>query len=620
MLQKVMDFISMNYMKLFFLLIFFTLCDAKPIIIDSHTKEINLLSQSEIYIDHSRKLTIEQIKNSNIAFEKNEKNLLGFGYSPNFDVWIRFTLYNNTNKNIERILEYANALTTDILFFDEKNSVKDGLFHAENRNTINPIFNISLNANESKTYYVKASSYITSLIVKLNLLDTSHFYSKEIQHQFILALFFGAMIILGLYNLFIYFFTKDISYLYYVLYLVGIIVHHLMYVGISSIYLLNSQWMHYAVSSASIFIAFPIFALALFSKSFLRTQQYPKINIGINIFLLLIPISVIIFLSTDQFNKYRNILSLCLIIYLILITTYATLKKNRQAYFILFGWFIVSLSIVFMYLSSTGIFSIYKYFSYIVEVCLVMEAIIFSIALADRINQLQKDKALANERLIVQQQDEQKRLAVQVEEKTQDLKIALDEKGLLLKELNHRVKNNMQTIVSLVRLQSDEVEDERSKNIFITIQNRLNAMSHLHELLYTQDNISHVNAYEYFDILIEELKESYTNEVNINFDINTNLKMEEAIYCGLILNELVSNSFKYAFEEGKGEIDIQLKKIENQFHLNIKDNGIGYIQSAPTNSLGLILVDTLAKHQLKGKIEIDSSNGVSVQITWSDHG
>lgn len=222
---------------------------------------------------------------------------------------------------------------------------------------------------------------------------------------------------------------------------------------------------------------------------------------------------------------------------------------------------------------------------------------------------------------IQQKKSEKERLSKQVDEKTKDLQIALDDKALLLKELNHRVKNNMQTIVSMIRLQNDKVDDEKLSNIFTTIQNRINAMSHLHELLYQQDNITKVDASEYFELVIEELKSSFfDNNILINYDIKTNLVLDQAIYCGIILNELVTNSFKYAFPNGEGKIDIQFFKKDSKNCLIIEDNGVSYDVNKPTSSLGLTLVNRLVKRQLKGEINIDVSNGVKVQIIWEDNG
>ncbi len=458
------------------------------------------------------------------------------------------------------------------------------------------------------------------MIVKLNLWNNDEFYAKEIKHQIILALFFGAMAVLALYNLFIFFFTKDISYFYYVLYIFGIILHQLFYVGFAGLYIFENETLKTAFTNASFIVAFPAIALGLFTKSFLQTVQYPKFNKGLIFLLFAVPAMIVLFQTIDGFNKYRNLLTITLFLYLVLISIYAALKRNKQAYYILFGWMVVLLATVLMYLSSTGIFDIYQYYKYVIETAFISEAVIFSIALAERIKDLQKEKDEINRKLISQQKEEKDRLKIQVAEKTKDLKEALDEKGLLLKELHHRVKNNMQMIISLIRLQADEISDKKILDIFTTIQNRINAMSHLHELLYKQDNISHINAYEYFDKMIDELKDSYENEnIKIVLDIGCELKMEQAIYCGLILNELVTNSFKYGFDEEGGTVRIILKKDDKQYKLCICDDGSGYNQKEDKNSLGLLLVDTLVDKQLKGDIDIKTDDGVQVNIVWSDN-
>lgn len=611
----------MFYLKIIFLLLFSSTLFANVIDINEETKTLDILSKSEIYIDKNKNLTFEDIKNQNIKFEKNNKNILSYGYSPTFDVWIKFTLKNSSKKTIKKIIEYDNPLTTNVDFFDfNKNSIqKDGLLSKDiNKFVINPIFSIELNPNEENTYFIKASSFITTLIIDLKLLDEESFYKKEIKHQIILSLFFGAMFILGIYNFFIYLFTRDISYLYYVIYILGLIIHHLMYTGIANVYFLNYEQKITIVSFASVIVAIPVYALGLFTKSFLQTKQYKKFNIVLNGFLILIPISIIFFLVTDDYDKYRNTFTMLFLIFLMIITLYATLKKNKQAYFIFFAWVIFLSSGLLMYLSSAGIFDIKKYFPYLIEASFVIEAIIFSIALANKITNLQKEKNEANQKLIIQKENETKRLSNEVNLRTKDLKNALDEKELLLKELNHRVKNNMQTIVSLIRLQSDEIENEKLKDILLTIQNRISAMGHLHELLYKQDDINYIDVYEYFEVLIDEVRDSYDSFIEIHLDIKTKLKMEQSIYCGLIINELITNSFKYAFPDKKGNIFITLEKENENIKLTIKDDGIGFDETKVNFSLGFTLVKTLAVSQLKGEIDINSKNGVTTTILWNE--
>lgn len=614
----------MRFIKSIIFFVLMTFNNAYALEINHDLVHTELLPYSKVYIDHTRVLKIDDILEGKVLFKENKEKLLGYGYSPPFDVWIEFTLTNTSSNIVNKIIEYNNPITTHLKFFDPDNGYKvqeDGLFSINtDRKTINPIFHIQIQPHETKTYYLKASSYITTLIIKVNMWESVSFYDQEINHQLMLALFFGAMSILGLYNLFIYFFTKDISYFYYFLYIFGVIIHHAIYRGMGTIYLLNQTWIIYSILYASLLSSFPIFALSLFTKTFLQMKQYPRLNKILNIFMILLPLSVCLFILTDVFNKYRNILVVILLSYLLFVTIYAALKKNRQAYFILLGWCAIFLAILFMLLSSTGIFNIYQHFPYFIETSLVFEAMIFSIALADRIKQLQIDREFANHKLLIQQEDEKHRLTTQVEEKTNNLKVALIEKELLLKELNHRVKNNMQMIVSLIRLQNDDIKDEKLKDVLTTIQNRISTMKHLHELLYKQNQISYVNTYDYFELLIEDIKDSYYDEnIEIDIDIQAELKIEQAIYCGIILNELVTNSYKYAFANKKGSIKISLTKTDTMYHLFISDDGMGYNQTNSSESLGLILVNTLAKDQLKGDIEVDSSNGVKVNINWQDN-
>jgi len=612
----------MIYKIITFIILIFSNLYANPVQVYDDLKKIDILKYSDVYIDYSKELDINDIKKNKDLFISNNKSSLSYGYAPDFNVWIRFKLKNNTNKKIKRILEYDSPLTSHIEFYnpDKNYKEKKGLFFRGNdTKTVNSTFIINLEPNSEKTYFLKANSHITTMIIRLKVWDYLTFFEKELKHQMILALFFGAMFILGIYNLFIYFFTKDISYLYYVLYIVGIIVHHLLYVGFATIYVIDPTIISYILEFAPVIVAIPVIALALFTKEFLNIDQYPKNSKFLKFYLILIPISLMFFMLTDKYDNHRNTLTMLLLIYLMGLTLYATIKKNNQAYFILFGWFVFLISGLTMFLSSAGVFNVFEYMPYIVEFSFVAEATIFSIALANRINKLQKEKDEANKKLIQQQKDETLRLGKEVSIRTKDLKETLVEKELLLKELNHRVKNNMQTIVSLIRLQADEITNEKLHDILITIQNRINSMSHLHELLYKQDSISHINTYEYFEVLTEEVTDSYEKDVDINLDIKTNIKMEQAIYCGLILNELITNSFKYAFPDFIGIIDVTLIKKHNENIFTVKDNGVGFNQKDSYSSLGLTLVNTLAVHQLKGTIDINTTNGVKTTIIWEDN-
>ncbi len=589
--------------------------------IDDKSSNIDILSSSEIFIDYSKKLTIDKIIENKVSFSKIDSSTKKFGYSPDFKVWIKFTLHNIENEAILKIIEFDNPLVTNINFYENNNlKESEGLLNKNiERKSVNPVFHIKLEKDETKTYYIEASSKKTSLSLKLNLYSYEAFYKQEIIQQIILSLFFGGMIVLALYNLSIYFMIKDISYFYYVGYIITLVFHHLLYVGFANLYLFDSAFMEYVVRYAAIFIALPVLFLALFSKSFLQINQYPKINFILNILIALLVSSVILFIFTNYLEPYRNVISILVMLYLFFITFYAFLKRNEQAKLILFGWTAILFAGSLMYLSSSGIIEDDLSSYYIIEIAFILEALVFSIALANRIKRLQDEKEKMQLSLITEQKENEARLNKIVSNKTNNLIIALEEKEILLKELNHRVKNNMQTIISLIRLQNDEINDSKINILLTTIQNRISAMSHLHELLYQKDTITFVDANEYFEKIISEIKQSFEHDIDVIYDINCNLSSESAIYCGLILNELLTNSFKHAFDENKsGIVNISFFGKNKEYKLIYSDNGKGYNPNIKKSSLGLTLIETLAKKQLKAEMNISTNEGVKVKLRWKE--
>lgn len=204
---------------------------------------------------------------------------------------------------------------------------------------------------------------------------------------------------------------------------------------------------------------------------------------------------------------------------------------------------------------------------------------------------------------------------------------SLQEKEVLLKEVHHRVKNNLQVISSILNLQSSYVKDSSTLNILKESQNRIKSMAFIHESLYQTKDFTSINFSEYVVNLANNLVHSYSNieqEVKLNLDIqNVFLNLDLAIPCGLIINEIVSNALKYAFVEKKenAEISIQMESDTENLKLKIGDNGIGLpktIDYRNTESLGLQLVVTLTD-QLNGSIDLDTKNGTIFTIIFNQN-
>lgn len=204
-------------------------------------------------------------------------------------------------------------------------------------------------------------------------------------------------------------------------------------------------------------------------------------------------------------------------------------------------------------------------------------------------------------------------------------KRSLQEKELLLKEIHHRVKNNLQIIISLLKLQTRYVKDPKDLNIFNSSRSRVETMSLIHEKLYKSRDISDIDLGGYLKDLVSHILKAYNvNHEEISFSLTSdeiNLSIDTAIPCGLIINELVNNILKYAFPPGyKGKIEINIKKSAEEIILVVSDNGIGIPTSFDINnsdSLGLQLVDTLIK-QISGTVTTESSAGTKFTIKFKE--
>lgn len=219
--------------------------------------------------------------------------------------------------------------------------------------------------------------------------------------------------------------------------------------------------------------------------------------------------------------------------------------------------------------------------------------------------------------LVAHDISEKKKTSIAIED-------SLKEKEVLLKEIHHRVKNNLQVISSILNLQSSFVSDENTLGILQESRNRIRSMAIIHENLYRTEDFSSIKFANYIKNLTQNLISSYSvnRKILLQMDmVEIDLVLDQAIPCGLLINELITNSLKYAWEEGQnGTIAIGLKEENNIVILEIGDNGKGLpteFESMKSDTLGLQLVITLAE-QLDAELEVDVKGGTKYLIKFEN--
>lgn len=204
------------------------------------------------------------------------------------------------------------------------------------------------------------------------------------------------------------------------------------------------------------------------------------------------------------------------------------------------------------------------------------------------------------------------------------LKHSVEEKQSLLGEVHHRVKNNLALVTGLIELQGSKIPDESMKTHLTEIQHRISAMSLIHEKLYKSSNFAKIDLKEYLHDLISSLSLFFNKggKIHLNFDLDqVFVSNKKAIPIALIVNELITNAFKYAFGEHlNGNIDVKLKSNSNEIELSISDSGNGIAKDfniSKSNSLGFKLITIFTK-QLKGTYEYFSNPGLTVIIKFKN--
>ena len=215
-------------------------------------------------------------------------------------------------------------------------------------------------------------------------------------------------------------------------------------------------------------------------------------------------------------------------------------------------------------------------------------------------------------------------MEIQLRKNTEErISASLSEKEILLKEINHRVKNNLQIISSLLNLQSRDIKDPQALHSFEVSQERIMAMALVHEKLYRSDDLAKIDFGDYIRSLTDDLRQSHgLGSRHLDLQVQAEsifLGVDIAIPCGLIVNELISNSIKHAFPGDRtGEIVVRLSSVGENYIVSVRDDGVGLPQDldlASTSTLGMTIVNALAG-QLEGSVAFHSNGGVEISVTF----
>ena len=206
-----------------------------------------------------------------------------------------------------------------------------------------------------------------------------------------------------------------------------------------------------------------------------------------------------------------------------------------------------------------------------------------------------------------------------------ELQKSLDEKEILLKEIHHRVKNNMEIISSLLAMQLRRAKDDEVKYILKQSKSRINTMALVHEFLYLGENLAYINLQDYIKRLVQDIKELYISQ---NTKLNVDLHIDKLIFStnrciqiGMVIHELCVNALKYAFKEDRDNLlCIHIKRFEDKIHVKIRDNGEGLKDINclyKSESIGMQLIHSIVEDQLDANIEFKNNNGLECNIVFS---
>lgn len=567
--------------------------------------------ESKYLLDANHTYTTDDIYAQKSKFSDYSYSDASFGFKQD-TLWIYFKLKNTTSKNQSNVIEFLYALHDYIYVMEySKGKIVDQYLtgdltkHNTRKIDVNHIvIPYTLKPNEEKEFIFKIDSK-SNLSVGVQFLPREDFFISSKFSEMIYAGYYGAAIIMLLYNLFLYFIIKERVYLLYVLSHFFLLLTLLTSNGFSFTLFwpdtpqINNYFMPF------VFILTNFFTI-IFTLSFLELKRY---SVKLYYFFQIIILIDILFFFSTFFVGYtvlENMLNISMITLISLLLTgiYVLVRyKTVSSKFFVLAWSSALIGTLLEELQGLGILEMSSATAYASQIGSFIELILLSTALAYRYNTIfQKLRTTESElrNLNIHLQEK-------VDEQTKDLK-------LLIQELHHRVKNNFQVILTFLWAQKKSIKEEKYlKTLEYTIQ-RIHAISSIHELFNISDTVA-INIKTYIEGMIDSFK---IQQEKIKYDLTIEkvmLNYNEAVTIGLILNELITNSHKHAFESiDKPCISVKFYQQNNKYIFAYKDNGVGFDTKKVHSSSGLGY-DLIYGFAQKNNAEISLSSEYGMELT-----
>lgn len=612
-----------------------TSIDTVAVLIDKNYSFQDILNNPDLKFTKKTKMSVQDISHYWIKCTV----ATSFAYDKKFSIW--------TTPIFDSELYYFNEDTK------KWESERGGILIAENT-SIPKYVSCIFKANEPTTFYIKVN--VSEINQFENELKTSVYFQnnnltlanqkKDYDWWLITVAIVLAFLV---YNLYWYILIREKAYLYYIITLIGGLiyitsvsgfVHYFIPVNSINAVISSDNYVRYKSAEfphSLLGIAIVIFGFVGFTRVYLKLKKhFPNWNKLLNYTLLIFLISQGVYFAAEHYKWINpeimeiaianNLIILFVLVLILIISFKSYAKKVPESTYLLKALFIPILLIISLLFSL-----LYTTYNIGIQILPNLAAlsitITFAIALVAKVNLIKKELSTEKfeKQAIVAQNEIEKERNLRLVEKIEYNKnevAAAQQIKLLMKELHHRVKNNLQIVSSLLSLQSFRVKDQNAIDAIKEGQHRIEAMSLIHQKLYIQDTITQVNIKEFITDIAESLMQAYGYGYN-NFELQIHvneelLDVDKAIPLSIIINELITNAFKYAFSDIKNpKLTISFAIQSSQASLSVADNGAGIDLNNWKNNdgYGKELIQTFTE-QLEGTISLKINKGTTFQIVF----